>query len=151
VLATDRRSVELPEPEAVRAILAAARRGGGTVVVDLPRYGGAARDEVTGTLDDLLVVVPAEVRAVLAAGQVVAGLASAQVEPRLVVRTVPGGLTTGDVARALLLPLAGVLEEDAAVRVAAAIGATGDLVRITWLARLCTELLAGSPAVRAAA
>ena len=151
VLAADRRSTRAPEPEAVRAVLAAAKRGGGTVVVDLPRHGGAARDEATGALDDLLVVVPAEVRAVLAAGQVLAGLAGGRVDPRLVVRTVPGGLTTEDVARALRLPLAGVFEEDPGVRVAAAVGAARDLIGVDSLARLCAGLLAGPATVRTAA
>ena len=151
VLSTDRRSIDAPSPEAVRAVLAAARRSGGTVVVDLPRHGGAARDEATGTLDDLLVVVPAEVRAVLAAGQVLTGLATAPVEPRLVVRTVPHGVATEDVARALGLPLAGVFEEDPGVRVAAAIGAAHDLLQVTSVAEVCVDLLADPSAVRAVA
>jgi hypothetical protein len=151
VLATDRRSTGDPEPDAVRAVLAAACRGGGTVVVDLPRHRSAARGEAAILLDDLLVVVPAEVRAVLAAGQVIAGLEPPRPEPRVVVRTVPGGLTPADVARAVRLPLAGVLEEDPAIRVAAAVGAASDLVQAAPLAELCAGLLAGPAAVRAAA
>jgi secretion/DNA translocation related CpaE-like protein len=151
VLSTDRRSIGGPEPDAVRAVLAAACRGGGTVVVDLPRHRSTARDEAAVLLDDLLVVVPAEVRAVLSAGQVLAGLEPPRPEPRVVVRTVPGGLTPVDVARAVGLPLAGVLEDDPAIRVAAAVGAASDLVQVAPLAQLCAGLLAGPTAARAAA
>jgi len=150
VLATDRRSIGDPEPDAVRAVLAAACRGGGTVVVDLPRHRSAARDEAVVLLDDLLVVVPAEVRAVLASGQVLVGL-EPRLEPRVVVRTVPGGLPPVDVARAVRLPLAGVLQEDPAIRVAAAVGAASDLLDVAPLAELCAGLLTGPPVARVVA
>ncbi len=43
--------------EVVRSVIGAAPRGHATVVVDLPRGGGAAAEEVLGRLDRLLVVV----------------------------------------------------------------------------------------------
>ena len=51
----------------MRAVLAAARRRGGVVVVDLPRRVDEAVAEALAQLDLGLLVVPAELRAVAAA------------------------------------------------------------------------------------
>lgn len=150
VLATDDRSVDHPGPEAVRAVLSAAGRAGGTVVVDLPRHGSEARTEALAVLDDLLVVVPAEVRAVLATAQLMTALEQMRPVAGLVIRSVPGGLVPADVLRALPLPLVGVLDDDPAIRAAAAVGTTRPLLQVPALAALCSSVLDSGPLEAAA-
>lgn len=130
-----------PTPEAVRAVLAAAGRGAGTVVLDLPRHRTAARDEALTAVDDLLVVVPAELRAVLATGQLIDGLGSTRVAPRVVVRPVPDGLPTREIVRGLGLASAGELPDEAEVRTALLTGTAADLLRGHALATLCADLI----------
>jgi secretion/DNA translocation related CpaE-like protein len=134
-----------PTAEAVRAVLAAAGRGAGTVVLDLPRHRTAARDVAVAAVDDLLVVVPAELRAVLAARQVVYWLGPARPAPRAVVRRVPDGLPTREVVRGVELAAAGELADEPEVRTALLTGTAADLLRGDALAALCADLL-GSPA-----
>lgn len=141
VLSCDRRSTDYPAPAALRAVLAAARRGGGTVVLDLPRQPSAARDEALAAAHELVLVVPAEVRAVLAARQVIHRIGTVRPALRMVVRTVPGGLPPHEVARGLGLPLAGALGDEPAVRAALMTGEPRDLVRGTALAELCGRIL----------
>ncbi len=70
LLSWDRgQTVGLP-PEAVRSVLAAARRRGGIVVVDLPRRTDDGTVEALAQLDMGLLVVPGELRAVAAARRV---------------------------------------------------------------------------------
>jgi secretion/DNA translocation related CpaE-like protein len=128
-------------PEAVRAVVAAARRGGGTVVLDLGRSPTAARDEATGTIDDLFLVVPAELRAVLASRRVVESLRPTAPTPRVVVRTVPDALPSREVACGLDLPLAGELPDEVVVRAASQAGEPAALLRNTLLAALCDAIL----------
>ncbi|NEE10303.1 septum formation initiator, partial [Streptomyces sp. SID7499] len=59
-------------PQAMRAVLAAARRLGGVVVVDLPRRVDEGVAEALAQLDLGLLVVPGELRAVAAARRVAA-------------------------------------------------------------------------------
>ncbi len=134
-----------PAPDAVRAVLAAATRGSGTVVIDLPRHRTAARDEAVAVADDLLVVVPAELRAVVAAGQVVSGLGRSAAAVRAVVRPVPDGLPVDEILRVLALPPAGELPDETEVRRALATGAAGGLLQAPALSHLCRRLL-GTPA-----
>lgn len=140
-----------PTPEAVRAVLAAAGRGAGTVVLDLPRHCTAARAEALTAVDDLLVVVPAELRAVLAARQLVDGLGPTRVAPRAVVRPVPDGLPTRDVVHGLELASAGELPDEAEVRTALLTGKAADLLRGHALAALCAELAGAAVPLRVAA
>lgn len=134
-----------PTPEAVRAVLAAATRGSGTVVVDLPRNRTPARDEAVAAAHDLLVVVPAELRALVAAGQVVEGLGPTPAAVRAVVRPVSDGLPVREVLRVLALPSAGELPDEAEVPTALLTGEVAGLLRAPALSRLCRVLL-GSPA-----
>lgn len=141
VLAADGRTIDGgPEPAAVRSVLAAARRGGGTLVLDLPRHPTAARHTALAVADRVLLVVPAEVRAVLAARQVVAALEPAGATG-VVVRRVPGGLPPAEVARAVDLPLAGTFGDEQSVRIAGLVGCADDLLAGGGLGRLCAELL----------
>jgi len=138
-------------PESARAVVDAARRGGGTVVLDLGRSATAARDEVTEAIDDLFLLVPAELRAVLAARRVVGSLRPTAPTPRLVVRSVPGAIPSREVARGLDLPLAGELPDEVVVRAAIQAGDPAALIRGTALAALCEAVLVVPAAFEAAA
>ncbi|MCX4771624.1 CpaE-like family protein [Streptomyces sp. NBC_01260] len=97
-------------PQAMQAVLAAARRLGGVVVVDLPRRVDEAVAEALAQLDLGLVVVPGELRAVAAAKRV-ASMAGMVLDDLRVVARGPyaSGLDEQWVARAMGLPLAGEL------------------------------------------
>ena len=144
VLAADPRGTDEPAADAVRAVLAAARRGGGTVVLDLPRHPAAGRPEGVAVTDDLLVVVPAEVRAVVATRRLLTDLDGYGAPPRVVVRAVPDGLPPAEVVRALELPLAGMVVDDPAVRVAGMTGDAPSIIRGTALGQLCGTLLSAT-------
>ncbi|GLX53795.1 septum formation initiator [Streptomyces hygroscopicus subsp. hygroscopicus] len=108
VLSWDRGDCVAVPPQAVRAVLAAARRRGGTVVVDLPRRLDDGVGEVLAQLDLALLVVPAELRAVAAAGRVAAAVGVVVRDLRVAVRgPYAPGLDDQEVARLLGLPLAG--------------------------------------------
>ncbi|MCT4354622.1 septum formation initiator [Streptomyces sp. Je 1-79] len=113
VLSWDRGDAVVVPPEAMRSVLAAARRRGGIVVVDLPRRIDAAVNEALAQLDLGLLVVPGELRAVAAAHRV-ASLAGAVLRDlRAVVRgPYAPGLDDQWVADTLGLPLAGELPDD---------------------------------------
>jgi secretion/DNA translocation related CpaE-like protein len=128
-------------PEAVRAVVSAARRDGGTIVLDLGRSATPARDVAVAIVDDLLLVVPAELRAMIAAGLVVESLGPTAPTPRVVVRALPGALPSDDVARGLGLSLAGELPDEVTVRVAVQTGQPAALLRGTRLAALCAAIL----------
>lgn len=105
VLSWDRGdSVAIPA-EAMRAVLAAARRRGGVVVVDLPRRVDDAVAEALAQLDLGLLVVPAELRAVAAANRVASSVGMVLRDLRAVVRgPYAAGLDEQWVAAALGLP-----------------------------------------------
>lgn len=111
--------------EAVRSVFGAAREVNSLVVLDVPRSCLRSAEplrEVLSDVDVLLLVVPAEVRAVAAAAQVAGALTDLVRDVRLVVRgPSPAGLTGDLVAARLGLPLAGF--------VAAEPGLAGDLER----------------------
>ncbi|MCW2717594.1 septum site-determining protein Ssd [Pseudonocardia sp.] len=105
VLSCDR-SAHGPTPAAVAAVLDAGRRGGETVVCDLPRYPTDAAVAALGAADLTLLVVPADVRSSAAAARVAAVLSEHGGPVRLVVRgPSPGGVEAREIARALDLPL----------------------------------------------
>jgi secretion/DNA translocation related CpaE-like protein len=132
---------EEPTPEAVRTVISAAGRGGGVVVLDLARHRTPARDAAIGALDDLLVVVPAEIRAMLAAGRVLGRLGPTPAAPRVVVRKTTDALPAREVLRGVGLPFAGELPDEARVFEASQLGDAPGLVRGTKLAALCATLL----------
>ncbi|MER7916396.1 MULTISPECIES: septum site-determining protein Ssd [unclassified Streptomyces] len=108
VLSWDRGDCVAVPPQAVRAVLAAARRRGGTVVVDLPRRLDDGVGEVLAQLDLALLVVPAELRALAAAGRIAAAIGVVVRDLRVAVRgPYASGLDDREVARLLGLPLAG--------------------------------------------
>ncbi|MFF4224774.1 septum site-determining protein Ssd [Streptomyces sp. L500] len=110
VLSWDRGDCTAVPPEAMRAVLAAARRRGGVVVVDLPRRLDEPAVEALDQLDLGLLVVPAELRAVAAAHRVASTLGMLLRDLRAVVRGPFGsGLEADEIARLLGIPLAGEL------------------------------------------
>lgn len=99
--------------EVVGGVVAAARRTGGLVVIDVPRPPAALGQAVLGEVETALVVVPAEVRAAAAAARVAAAVAGRVADVRVVVRgPAPAGLPAQAVAEALGLPLAGELRPE---------------------------------------
>lgn len=105
VLSCDR-SAHGPTPAAVTSVLDAGRRGGDTVVCDLPRYPTDAAVAALTAADLTLLVVPADVRSCAAAARVAAVLAEHGGAAGLVVRgPSPGGVEAQEIARALDLPL----------------------------------------------
>lgn len=98
---------------AVEAVLDAGCRGHDLVVVDLPRSLDAAADAAVARLDELLVVVPARVRAVVAATQVLAHVGARVPVVRAVVRRGAGERwSPRRVAEALGVPLAAELRDE---------------------------------------
>ena len=114
VLAASRSEVADIPAEALLAVIDAARSVGRTVVVDLPR-AGSDRDGVAAVLadaDQVLLVVPARLRAATAARLLLDAPGSPWAEARIVVRAVPGGLSRDDVADLLGRPVAADLPFD---------------------------------------
>ncbi|MBP0456506.1 septum site-determining protein Ssd [Streptomyces montanisoli] len=110
VLSWDRGDAVAVGPDAMRSVLAAARRRGGVVVVDLPRRIDEPAAEALAQLDVGLLVVPAELRAVAAAERVASMVRMVLRDLRAVVRApYAAGLDDAWVAEALGLPLAGEL------------------------------------------
>jgi secretion/DNA translocation related CpaE-like protein len=138
-------------PEAAQAVVSAASRGGGTVVLDLGRGHTAARNATVAAMDDLLLLVPAELRAVLAARRVMESLGPTAPAARVVVRVVPGALPSREIAPALGLTLAGELPDEVPVRAAIQTGDPAALLRATALAALCEAILVVPPALGVAA
>lgn len=95
----------LPDRAAMAAVLAAARRGGDVVVADLPRQCDEDIDAVVASCDTLLLVLPAQVRAVSAAACVVRRWRALCTDIRLVVRADGRRrLHHRDIAKSLALP-----------------------------------------------
>jgi secretion/DNA translocation related CpaE-like protein len=106
---------DLP-PAAMESVLGAARTAHHVAVVDLPRALDPAARTAAAVADVVLLVVPAEIRATAAAGQVAARLTACTSDLRVVVRgPAPGGLTDVLVAAELGLPLAGWLAPEPAL------------------------------------
>jgi hypothetical protein len=130
--------------DAMIAALDAGRRGWPVTVVDLPRRFDEAVLAALVAADHVLLVVPAELRACVAASKVAAEAMRHIDSMSLVVRTSPSGrLAPREIARAVGLPLAGSYRtEPAVVRgmergEPPAAGGTGPL------AQACARLLAG--------
>lgn len=110
VLSWDRGDSVVVPPEAMRSVLAAARRRGGVVVVDLPRRVDEGVTEALAQLDLGLMVVPGELRAIAAANRVASVVGMVLQDLRVVAREpFTAGLDGQWVAASLGLPLAGEL------------------------------------------
>lgn len=113
VLSWDRGHAHSVPPEAMEAVLGAARRGHDLVVVDLPRRPDAAGRSALAAASRTLMVVPAEVRAAAAASRVASSAGLLCRDLQVVVRgPSPLGLGGSEIARALGLPLAGEMRAE---------------------------------------
>lgn len=105
VLSGTRRAYEL-EPGPVDAVIDAGRRGGVTVVCDLPRRPADAAQAALDAADLVVVVSPCDVRACAATAAMAAPLTAINPNVGLVVRgPAPGGLRAVEVAEVTGLPL----------------------------------------------
>ncbi|MEX0426357.1 septum site-determining protein Ssd [Nocardioides sp. DS6] len=119
LLGWDSSDTRVPDPDVVREVLAAARRGHEMVVLDLPR----ALDEVTAELvtrcDLVLLVVSASVTGIAAAGRMVTRLPERE-RLRLVVRG--RGADPEVVARALGVPVLAAMPDQRGLNEAVDLG-----------------------------
>lgn len=143
VLSFDRSELDGVPTEAMAAALDAGRRGRDLVVIDLPRRFDEPSLLALTAADRAYVVVPAELRACVAARRI-AAVASAHCPALSVVVRGPGpvGIDPTEIARAVDLPLAGALRPEP--RLIRALE-TGDPPAGTGrgpLAELCHQLLA---------
>jgi secretion/DNA translocation related CpaE-like protein len=142
VLSWDRGDVLGVPVEAVRTVLGATRRRGGVVVLDLPRRIDEAAGEALEQSDLALLVVPAELRAMAAAGRVAAAARMRLRDLRAVVRCPPGcGMDGEEVARGLRLPLAGELAAEPGIEADLERGRPPGLRARGPLARFCSAFL----------
>jgi len=140
VLSWDRGDCVAVPPQAVRAVLAAARRRGGAVVVDLPRRVDEPAAEVLAQLDVGLLVVPAELRAVAAAARVASAVGLVLRDLRVAVRgPYAPGLDEQEVARLLGLPLVGEVPLEAGLQRPGGSSTPPGAAARGPLARFCTE------------
>lgn len=152
VLSSDRADPAFIPPAAMAAVLDAARPGRDVVVVDLPRRLDEAAAVALRGADRTLLVVPAELRACAAAGRVAAAAGEYTATLELVVRgPAPGRLRAREIARALRLPLAGLLRPEPSLPAALERGEPPAGSGKGPLATLCQRVLSelGRPAVAA--
>lgn len=124
------------------SVLEAAAKAFEVIVVDLPRSLGPIGAVALPSADAAFLIVPAEVRATVAAGQVAAEMARHTSTTRLIVRRpAPGGLTPQDIATAISIPLAGELAPDRRIPRALENGSLPAAIRRTPTAALCDRLL----------
>jgi secretion/DNA translocation related CpaE-like protein len=114
VLSWDRGDLLTVPAAAVHAVVAAAQRACGVVVLDVPRRMDEATEEALALSTCALLVVPSDVRAVAAAGRVALGLTGVCTDVRIVVRgPSPSGLDAAEVSAALALPVAAEMDGEA--------------------------------------
>jgi secretion/DNA translocation related CpaE-like protein len=113
VLSWDRGELVAVPAEAMAAAVDAGRRGRDLVVVDLPRRMDDASVLALQAADRALLVVPAELRAAVAARRVASAVREHCPELSVVVRgPAPGRLSVQEVVDSLELPLAGTLRPE---------------------------------------
>ncbi|WP_262402468.1 septum site-determining protein Ssd [Actinomadura sp. CNU-125] len=128
--------------EAVTSLFEAALRGFDLVVADVPRYPGELGRAALRAADVTYLLVPAEVRATVAADGLAAALRRETTDLRLVVQgPSPGGLTSDDVVRALGLPSAGAFDRDRRLPAALDEGELAAVTRRGPLTDFCRRLL----------
>lgn len=118
------------DPDVARVVLGAAAAGHDLVAVDLPRGSGAPDTGVWRLLDAVVLVVPAEVRAALAAVRLADQLRDSVAAVHLVVRTSRRSVVgVGVVADALELPVTATWAHDDRLALAAE---RSDVVVAMW-------------------
>jgi Flp pilus assembly CpaE family ATPase len=125
------------------AVLDAARQHYGVIVLDLPRSLDDVASAAAWNADLGLLVVPMQLRAVVAARRVADRLQELLADLRLVVRgPAPATLTPEAISEALDLPLAGTLRPEPGIRTALERGEPPGLRTRGPLSVLCRGLLA---------
>ncbi|WP_327678486.1 septum site-determining protein Ssd [Kitasatospora sp. NBC_00458] len=141
-LSWDRGDTLAVPPGAMRSVLAAARRRGGLVVVDVPRRLDPAAGQALEQSDTALLVVPAELRAVAAADRVAASARMRIEDVRAVVRPLgPFGLPARKIAQGLRMQLAGVLDPEPGLDADVEQGVPPGIRENGPLARFCVTFL----------
>ena len=144
-------------PDALAAVMEAGRRGGVTVVCDVPRQLAAAAAYAAENADLLVVLTTCDVRAIAAAAAWAGVLRAANPNVGLVVRgPAPGGLRAQEAAEAVGIPLLAAMRPEP--RLAQRLERGGLRLRrrspLTVAARAVLEVLPNSggrePAARAA-
>ncbi|WP_026412273.1 septum site-determining protein Ssd [Actinomadura oligospora] len=129
-------------PDVVRSLLDSASRGFDLTVVDVPRYLGDIGRPALRAAHTCYLVVPAEVRATVAADVLAGFLRRETADVRLIVGGRPsGGLRPDAVARHLDLPTVGTLDRDRRVPPALEQGGVSRIARRGPLRDLCDHLL----------
>ncbi|WP_240659873.1 septum site-determining protein Ssd [Streptomyces sp. WAC 01529] len=151
VLSWDRGDAVAVAPEAVRAVVSAARRRGGVVVVDLPRRVDETVAEALAQIDLGLLVVPPELRAVAGARRVASAAGLVLRDLRVVVPKGAGSpglgrLDAEEVAGLLGLPLVGEVPWEAGLPEAQAAGVPPAGAARGPLARFCAAFWGRLPA-----
>lgn len=142
VLSWDRGGPAGVPQDAMRAIVGAVRRRHDVVIVDLPRRTDPVAEEALSQCATGLVVIPAELRAIAAASQVVALLRPVVRDLRAVVRTPsPSGLSSDEVATNAGLPLAGEVRHESGLIEAVERGEPPGTRARSPLARFCRDFL----------
>jgi secretion/DNA translocation related CpaE-like protein len=132
--------------DAMSSVLAAAARVCDLTVADLPRHIDDAAGVVLAAADLVLLLVPAEVRAVASAARIATEITRVADDVRVVVRgPAPGGLAALDVAHALGLPSAGYLKAEPDLGATLERGEAPAGQGRGPLAKFCRELLASLP------
>lgn len=151
VLAPSRDAPADVPPEALLAVVGAARARGTPVVVDLPARAPALAEVALAEADLGVLVVPARVRAVAAAAALLTGPAWGRAV--VVARTAPGGLSPAEVGSVLGRPVVGELTHDRSALVRGERGEPPQTGARTPLGQLSRHLLvrAGRRAVAAGA
>ena len=139
VVSSNRDDPSLPAT-AAEAVLRSVLLAHDVAVIDLARSSDSLHDVVLPLLTDLVIVVPAEVRAAAAAVRTLAGVRASVESIRVAVRAPgPTGLTADEVAAGLGLDLLTALPDDVGVRRAADRGELAELgLRTSW-SRACTQ------------
>lgn len=132
-----------PAPETVVCVVDALRRGTSLVVLDLPRHADVRASAVLEQVSLAVLIVPAEVRAAGAAGQVAAWLTRQGAQVGLLVRgPSPSGLSAEVIADLVGLPLLGWLPAEPGLAEALDRGDRPAHAGRGPLARTCRDLLA---------
>ncbi|MCC9307540.1 CpaE-like family protein [Kitasatospora sp. RB6PN24] len=142
LLSWDRGETTAIPAEAMRGVLAAARRRGGLVVVDLPRRPEPAASQALEQADTGLLVVPAELRAMAAARRTAAAAGMRLTDLRAVVRRSGRvGLDGAEIAQGLGLRLAGEIPDETGLAADTEHGRPPGVRGHGPLARFCTAYL----------
>ncbi|WP_051711996.1 septum site-determining protein Ssd [Spirillospora albida] len=130
-------------PDAATSLLDAAARGFDLVIADVPRYPGDIGRAALRAATAAFLLVPAEVRATVAADGLASALRRDTADLRLIVQgPAPGGITSDMIGKAVNLPTAGGYDRDRRLPAAIEEGELERVCRRGPLTDFCARLLA---------